>query len=406
MNIIIVNDYAYVNGGAGQVAINTAKLLTMHGDNVVLFSAVGPIEDELKHIDNLNVICLKQHDILNDPSRIRAIVQGIWNFRAKNEFENLLKKFDPKNTVIHIHTLSKAISSSILPTAKSMGFKTLYHLHDYGIACPNLGFYDFQENCICHRSALSLRCLAKHCDSRSYLHKCWRVIRQFVQEYIGGLPSNIDCLIYISKFSLNVLRPYLRDYQCLEFLPNYVGVSHQPRIQAENNKTIIYVGRLSPEKNPHILAKATKELGITVMFIGSGVCEKEVIELNLTAIMTGWVSPQEMERLVQSARLLVFPSKWYETQGLSVIEAIARGIPVIVADECAARDEIDDGKNGVLFKNDDIVDLKSKINMFDDQLVKEMSEYGYNTYWNRHTSDVEYMGRLKEIYQKLLLKVR
>ncbi|MCB5725847.1 hypothetical protein LIQ52_11050 [Mitsuokella jalaludinii] len=84
MNVIIVNDYAYVNGGASQIALHTAKSLAYAGCDVYLFSAVGPVDESLKNIKRLNVICLHQSDILSNPSRLQAIVQGLWNKKASD----------------------------------------------------------------------------------------------------------------------------------------------------------------------------------------------------------------------------------------------------------------------------------------------------------------------------------
>ena len=47
MKILVFNDYAYVEGGAGKVAIESAKKLAERGHEVIFFSAVGPISKEL-----------------------------------------------------------------------------------------------------------------------------------------------------------------------------------------------------------------------------------------------------------------------------------------------------------------------------------------------------------------------
>lgn len=209
MNVIIVNDFAYVNGGAARVAIDTAKLLAARGHRVIFFAAVGPVAEELQNIENMKVICLNQYDILHDSNRLRAALQGIWNFKAAKAMRKILDKMSPKDTIIHIHALQKAISSSIIPIAKKYGFKIIYHVHDYGLACPNLGFFDYRRQQICTRRALSMGCIACNCDSRRYIHKLWRVFRQMVQIYIGGMPGNIDGFIFLNQFGRNVLEKYL-----------------------------------------------------------------------------------------------------------------------------------------------------------------------------------------------------
>jgi len=403
MNVIIVNDFAFVNGGASQIAINTAKMLAQNGDTVVFFSAVGPIDECLKNIKNLEVLCLEQYDILNNPSRLEAIIQGLWNLKARKAFMMLLKKFKSKETIIHIHTLSKAISTSILPVAKKYGYKTIYHIHDYGLACPNLGFYDYRKTEICKRYALGYKCLLKNCDSRSYMHKCWRVIRQIVQKKIGGLPNNIDCYIYISKFSINILEKYINKGIKKEFLPNFINLEKKERIEAENNSKVAFIGRLSPEKKPQLLAKVTKKMDMPVLFIGSGAGEQEIKKENPNAEITGWLSQEDICEKLKKVRLVVFPSRWYETQGLTVIESIARGIPVIVSDVTAAKDEIINEKNGVMFSSNDEDSLIYQLKRFkDDALVERFSRYAYNNYWLRSSDQETYIKKLRDIYLDVL----
>ena len=403
MNVIIVNDYAYVNGGASQVAINTAKLLAQNGETVVLFAAVGPIDESLGKIKNLETVCLNQYDILNNPSRLKAAIQGLWNVKARREFGRLLTHFNPYDTIIHIHTLSKGVSTSILSVAKKHGYKIVYHIHDYGLACPNLGFYDYQNDEICYRHALSNKCLIKHCDSRSYTHKCWRVVRQIVQNKIGKLLNSIDCYIYISKFSLDILEKYIGNHTKKEFLPNVINVEKKERIQSEKNSVIAYIGRLSPEKNPQMLAKVTRKLGMPVLFIGEGVSAQEIKQENEEAEITGWLSQSEVYNQLKAVRVVVFPSKWYETQGLTVIESLARGIPVIVSDVTAAKDEIINEQNGLLFSCEDEDSLIQSLRRFqDDALVEKFSKFAYDNYWTNYINKGAYIKRLKQIYIDIL----
>ena len=403
MTVVIVNDFAFVNGGAGQVAVTTAKLLAKKGHHVVFFSAVGPIGQELKDVKNLSVICLNQKDILRDPNRLRAVIQGVWNFRAAKAFSSLLSDCSPSDTLIHIHALSKSISSSIVPVAKRKGFRIIYHLHDYGIVCPNLGFYDYQKEEICSRKAMSISCIMHHCDSRSILHKGWRVLRQFVQYRFGGIPNDIDNIIYISEFSRRILEPYFAKGQRLDFLPNLIDVKRVERVQAEKNDVFLFIGRFAPEKAAGLFAQAAVRLSIPAVFIGAGECESELRRICPAAEFPGWLSHEEMESYFSRARAFVFPSKLYEGQPLTVLEALSHGIPAIVSDVCAARDEILEGETGLLFKSGSLDSLCGQIEKLkDDTLVSRFSEKAYRTYWEREYDEDSYVLRLEDIYRNTL----
>lgn len=403
MTIIMVNDFAFVNGGAAQVAIATARVLAKKGHRVVFFAAVGPIGEELKDVENLSVVCLNQKDILRDPNRLRAVFQGVWNFHAAKVFSSILSDCLPRDTVIHIHALSKSISSSIIPAAKRKGFCIIYHLHDYGIVCPNLGFYDYQKDEICLRKAMGLSCVMRHCDSRSFLHKGWRVLRQFVQYHFGGLPNDIDTMIYISEFSRRILEPYFAKGQRLAFLPNLLDVDRKERIQAEKNQVFLFVGRFAPEKAPDLFARAVARLSIPAVFIGAGECEAELRDTCPQAEFPGWLSHEEMEVFFSRARALVFPSQWYETMGLSVGEALAHGVPAIVSNACAGRDEILDGETGLLFNSGSLDSLCAQIEKIkNDAFAMQLSENAYQHYWEQGYDEQVYVHRLEEIYRDML----
>lgn len=77
-NIIIVNDFAFINGGAGSVAIRTACELSRRGKRVFFFAGVAPV-DACLEATGVKVFCLNQYDILNNSNRLEAIIQGLWN---------------------------------------------------------------------------------------------------------------------------------------------------------------------------------------------------------------------------------------------------------------------------------------------------------------------------------------
>lgn len=405
MKIIILSDFAFINGGNAQVALNTAVDLAQKGYNITLFTAVGPIADFLKNISNLRVICLNQYDILSDPNRVRAIINGLWNFKARREFKILLKNFDIKDTIIHIHSCSKALSSSCIQIANKMGFKTIYHLHDYGIACPNMGFYNYKKDCICKKKAMSIQCLISDCDSRNYFHKIWRCIRQFIQIKIAKMPSQISAFIAVSNFSMNILRLYLKDEKNVYIIENKInGILDDKKIDVSKNKNIIFIGRLSPEKNPVILAKSTKMMDIPVIFIGSGQCEREIQEANKKAVIIGWLDKTKMREYIEKARVLVLTSSWYETQGMVVAEVGKNGIPSIVPSNNAATDFVIHEYNGLIFKNKDINSLKYMINkILDDNFVKYLGNNVFN-YYKQNENNVDYIKKLITIYEIVLKK--
>ena len=223
-NIIIINDFAYVEGGASSVALSSAIGLAKLGFHVTLFAAVKPVMQDL--IDNgVNVILTDQYDILSDNNRLRAAVQGIWNFKAARLLEDYLEQIEPSETIVHLHIWVKSLSSSLIPKIIRKKVKLICTLNDYFIACPNGGFFNYKKNKICDLKPLSWRCALQNCDARNYTHKVWRFIRQCIQKKIGMIPAKINNFITVSEFNKNILKSYLpSDCNCFT-IPNLI-LSH------------------------------------------------------------------------------------------------------------------------------------------------------------------------------------
>ena len=63
LEIVILNDYAVLNGGSASVALASARGLASRSVRVTLLTCVGPVAPELRSVPNLEVICLGQEEI-------------------------------------------------------------------------------------------------------------------------------------------------------------------------------------------------------------------------------------------------------------------------------------------------------------------------------------------------------
>lgn len=52
---------------------------------------------------------------------------------------------------------------------------------------------------------------------------------------------------------------------------------------------------------------------------------------------------------MKKSKCIIFPSRWYETMGLTVLEGLSNNLPAIVSNKSAASDYIVNNKNGILF---------------------------------------------------------
>lgn len=402
MRVVTVSDFAHVNGGAASVAIAGAIGLARRGHGVSFFSAVGPVDPRLEQ-SGVTVLCTEQCEIAKDPRRIRAAVQGVWNSGASRAFVSHLRDLDSRDTVIHLHGWSKALSSSVARTAIDRGFKVVCTLHDYFCACPTGGFFDARTSSHCARTPLSVACITCNCDVHSYRHKLWRVVRQVAQQKVGGIPARIDAFIVLSRLSRIVLQPYLPKTARLFELSNPVEIPLSVRVDVGSNRAFTLIGQLTLVKGGLLFAAAARHCGAQAVFVGDGPSAQEITAANPAATITGWVSQERVGDYLSKARALVFPSLWYEAQPLVVLEAAARGVPAIVSDGCAAAESVRDGMTGLLFKNGDAASLAAALRrLSDDDLVRRLGRGAYETYWADPPSLEHHVAELEKVYRCVL----
>lgn len=401
-HIIVLNDFGHVNGGAGKVALDSAVALSERGYNVTVLCCVAPVEKRLVN-HAISVVCTGQKEIRSDPNRLRAFSQGIWNSRAAAALGEILDSSDRETTIVHAHGWTKALSSSCLHEAIKRRVKVVVTLHEYFVACPNGGFYDYQRQGICHKKPLSATCILTHCDTSSYAQKLWRVGRQSAQRNIAGVPSQIANFISVSHFSEQILLPHLPQNARVFQVPNPISTSKQPPVHISDNSRLIYVGRMAPEKGVLLLSRAAAHANSPITFVGTGIAQQIAMETCPQGEFKSWLPPSQVEEEMRRARALVFPSLWYETQGLVVLEAAALGLPSIVSDACAAREFVEDGETGLWFRNNDQHDLENKMRtMLTGDTAVRLGKNAYEKYWSHPFTMERHLLSLECCYNSLM----
>lgn len=155
-----------------------------------------------------------------------------------------------------------------------------------------------------------------------------------------------------------------------------------------NKKIILYVGRVGFEKRLGTLLDAVKRLKtkkFQLVVVGSGPQlenykhHADMLGLQ-SVIFTGFVEDRLLPAAYSVADVFVSPSD-SETFGLTFIEAMATGLPVIGVNKLGPKELIKNGKNGFLVKAGDSRDMARKIEklLSDSRLRKKMGEEAKNT---------------------------
>lgn len=402
-HVVVVTDSLTVDGGSAKVALGSALALAERGIGVTVFSAAGEACTELAARNNVQIISTEQGEALSSRNKAGGALQGLWNRRARARMDALLATLDRQRTVVHVHSWTKALSSSVVASVVRAKFPVVITLHEYFTACPTGCLYLHRDRKVCTLIPMSFACITKHCDSRSYVFKAYRVLRQFIQRKAAAIPSGVEDYITVSPFSQSILKPMLPPTSRYHAVNNPVDVEPAPRNAAEQNDTFVFVGRLSAEKGGALLAEAARRAGVKVVFIGDGSERAEIERINPDAQMTGWLDSTSVAEHVRSARCVVVPSRWYETFGLVVLEAAALGIPAIVPTGTAVLDLVDPGATGLAFEQNSVDDLTAQLRRCaDDELVARMSRSTYAAFWSGTHTMESHVDNLLAVYGNVL----
>ena len=134
------------------------------------------------------------------------------------------------------------------------------------------------------------------------------------------------------------------------------------RFGASNGEAILlYVGRISKEKDLDVLAAAYQKLrkkhpSTKLVLVGDGPYLKELRETLSGAVFTGYLSGADLARAFASADIFVFPSTT-DTFGNVVLEAMASGLPAVVSDTGGPRELVRNGVTGYVTRSLDVEDF-------------------------------------------------
>jgi glycosyltransferase involved in cell wall biosynthesis len=124
---------------------------------------------------------------------------------------------------------------------------------------------------------------------------------------------------------------------------------------------LLYVGRISREKDLDVLAAAYRKLrgrhpGTRLVFVGDGPYLKELRDALPEAVFTGYLAGAKLASAFASADIFVFPSTT-DTFGNVVLEAMASGLPAVVSDTGGPRELVKNGVTGYVTRSLDIEDF-------------------------------------------------
>ncbi|QYA44586.1 glycosyltransferase [Macrococcoides bohemicum] len=218
--------------------------------------------------------------------------------------------------------------------------------------------------------------------------------------------ESADSFITVSEFLKKKL-----EMNNIEVIPNFIKEEIKPYNGKLDDFTIITVSNLTPNKNTKLLIDAVdlvnKEgLNVKLKIIGNGPLLAEYYEYihnnNIQNIVfMNQMNNSEVIKEISKSNILVSTSK-IETFGVSILEAISVGVPVISTNSGGPLDIVND-INGIILKSDDPYELANVIISFYNDEIKFNKNNILKDYHLRFSSN-KITNKYYKLYKKLSLE--
>jgi glycosyltransferase involved in cell wall biosynthesis len=171
----------------------------------------------------------------------------------------------------------------------------------------------------------------------------------------------------------------------------------------------VFAGRLTPHKGLAWLIESMAQLNAEVELDVAGdgnECDhlKQLarrLGVEQRVRFHGWLEEAALQRLIDAARALVFPSRWHEPFGLVSLEAMARGRAVIAANVGALPEVVVDEQTGLLVEVMNRSSLARAMDRLarDPALAGRLGQAGRQRVAEHYTMD-EHLQRLMHLYER------
>ena len=185
---------------------------------------------------------------------------------------------------------------------------------------------------------------------RSYLK---RLLRWFYRQYNGIFVLNEDHQKWLTGAKMRITSEKI--FSISHWVNKDIFKPHEsysPLYNTATPPTVLFVGRLSPEKGVMILPEIYKKLmarykKCRIIIVGKGPLEEELKLLIPNAEFRGWMPQNQLPEIYAESDIMILPSK-FDTFGRVILEAMSCGCPVASFNKNGPKSIIQNDEYGIL----------------------------------------------------------
>jgi len=378
VRVLLVHNFYQFPGGEDQVFAAEGALLESRGHAVFRYTRSN---DELAALGPL--------------ARARAT---IWNGAARAEVAALVRR--ERIEVVHVHNTFPLISPAVYAAARDGGAAVVQTLHNFRTLCVKAQL--LRDGKVCED------CVGRAVPWPGVVHRCYRdslvasgaaATMLTVHRAAGTWRRAVDRYVALTGFARDRFVAGGLPAARIAVKPNFLDAPAPApgAAGADARRGGLFVGRLSPEKGIGVLAGALARVPVPVRIAGEG---PVALAASAHAALLGRIDSAAVAREMAAAAFLVVPSVWYEGFPMVIVEAFARGLPVVASRIGSLAEIVEDGVTGLLAAPGDAADLAAKLRWAHDhpEAMAAMGRAARARYEALYTPERNY-AMLMEIYE-------
>jgi len=362
---IIHNKYRYF-GGEDSVVDEETKLLKSNNHEVIQL-----IRNNSEELNSFN-------------SKLNTFK----NISYSNESIEILNKKVSKfglPDIVHIHNTFPLWTYSVLDFFKKKNIPIIMTLHNYRLIWEKLGL------------------LNKNRKNYGFF-KDSNIISYFISKLTNkrkDLLSFVTKFITHTEFTRQEFSKVILPRNKLIIKPNFLPSTSNTIKPIEDKKNVIFASRISKEKGILTLIKTFKNIDIELDILGDGPLFDKIKKNNLKNVkFHGNLPRNQVSSFINKSKFLVFPSEWYESFPMTILESFREGTLVLASNIGSIKSIIKDKYNGILFNSGDCFDLKKKIEwiLANPNECNKIVTNAYHEFNKKYSSETNYRQLIK-IYE-------
>jgi glycosyltransferase involved in cell wall biosynthesis len=310
------------------------------------------------------------------PKKMRYAINSIYSVEARNKFETLIRKTKPD---VAFFLNAVYFSDSIIDACREHNVPIIWRMSDFHKICAN--YFLFRDGHVCedclergllmavknrcagYQRSLAAASIKFMAMEMSRFRRAYRYINKFVTP---------------SEFTRQKMIQGGFSPEKIIHVPTFIDTDSIHPAPYPSSPSILYVGRITPEKGVDTLINAFLEMrnkGVVLVIAGDTSDDYARQIMNGVPVSArnrirflGFKNQQEVHRLYDECSLFVVPSLWYENLPNVVLEGMAHERPAVVSRLGSLIETVRDGETGCHFEAGSAQDLALKL----DYLIEDI----------------------------------